>query len=164
MEKPKAPKKPLKYSNPPNDFETIEKIVMVNYKTKELVLVDEEYRNKVNKDKDCLQYEIDGLEDFGESLKYSDVIKFKFLLPPEVEDFSIEENANDDGYYEYTCLVYQQKKRLEQYQVECAIYNTRFEIYDKARKRYEEKMLEYESWKKEQKKAKLEEELKKLKE
>lgn len=164
MNKPNPPPKPSKRTSPPSETETIRIVVMVNYKNKELVLVSEDYRNSVNKEENVAQFELDNLDNFGERIKYSDVLRFKALLPPEIEDFEIEEVVNDDGYYEYTYLVYQQKKKLEQYQVECAIYNTRFETYDKARKEYEEKMLEYESWKKEQKRAKLEEKLKKLKE
>lgn len=164
MNIPKPPKKPLKHASPPSEMETVRVVVMVDYNTKELVLVSEDYRNSVNAEKNVVQFELDNLDNFGEGIKYSDVLRFKALLPPEIEDFEIEEMVNNDGYYEYTYLVYQRKKKLEQYQVECAIYNTRFETYDKARKRYEEKMLEYESWKKEQKKAKLEEQLKKLKE
>lgn len=162
MNKPICPKKPLKNENPPNEFETIEKVVMVNYKTKELVLVDADYREKVNEDEDMPQYEVDNLEDFGEGLTYLDVLKFKKLLPPEIENFTIEENANSDGYYEYTYLTYKQKKDADIFQKELADFNNRFEKYEKQYSKYQVALKEYEEFRTQERIRKLQAELAKI--
>lgn len=162
MNKPLAPKKPLKHSSPPSEFETIEKVVMFNYKTKELVLVNIDYREKSNEEEGMSQYEVDGLENFGERLKYSDVIKFKNLLPQEVEDFTIEEQTNRDGYHEYTYLTYKVKKHAAKYQKELEDFNNRFLQFDKEYKIYQNKLKEYEEIKKQNKILKLKEELEKI--
>lgn len=162
MDKPLKPKKPLKNQEPPAQFETIKKVIMVNYKTKELVLVDEKYRNTENRAEEMPQYEVDNLENFGEGLKYSDVLKFKQLLPPEIQDFTIEESSNYDGYYDYTYLTYRQAKTLEQYQKELNEFNNRFNKYEKALVLYEAKLKIYEDWRRSQKLAKLQKEIETL--
>jgi hypothetical protein len=159
MDKPLKPKKPLKHENKPTETETIEKIVMLDNKNNVCLLSLKDYEKEVD---DEPQWMIDGLDNFGEGLKYSDVLKFKNLLPPEIEDFTIEESTNCDGYYEYTYLTYKEKKNPEQYQKESCAFDNRFKKYESDLKRYEEKLKIYEEFKRKEKLEKLQKELAKI--
>lgn len=162
MNKPVAPKKPLKHAAVPNELETVRVVVMRDYKTKELYLVSEKYRERENREKECPQYELDNLEDFGDGMSYLDVIKFKKLLPPEIENFEIDTITNYDGYYSYTILVYKQPKNPAQYQQELNKFNNRFQKYEKNLAVYREELKVYEAWRKEEKIKELQAELAKI--
>lgn len=158
MQKPIKPIKPLKHAGPPSDIESVERVVMLD-NTRKVVLLSPEQHEKYNKDEGMMQWEVDGLDNFSERKKYSDVLKFKAALPLEVEDFEFGNNVNSDGYYECTTITYKVPKNEIQYQNELDEYNNRFSVYGNQLKEYEKKMAVYDVWKKQQKIEKLKDEL-----
>lgn len=161
MQKPVKPVKPLKHAGPPSNVQSVERVVMLDG-AKKIVLLSPDQHEAYNEEEGMIQWEVDGLENFGEWTRYSDVIKFKAALPPEVEDFSFGNNVNSDGYYECTVIEYKVPKNEVQYQKELNDYNNRFSVYGNKLKEYEKKMAVYDVWKKQQKIEKLKGELEKI--
>lgn len=160
MQKPNRPIKPLKHAAPPSEFDTISLVAMFKYETKELVLKPEEYLEDYNGIEGMPQYEYDNLDKYnGQTLKYSDILKIKNLLPPDIEDFTVGTEINEDGDYDYTIIRYKIKKNQEQYQNQLKNFNNRFEKYEKELAAYRAKMRVYNEWAKEQRIEKLKKEL-----
>lgn len=158
MNKPIKPQKPSKHANPPADYELVEKVIMTNFKTKEIVLLSIEEHEKVNPGEDWPAWEAQNLETKTDNLTYKEIVKIKDLLGEKIEDFSIEEESYD-GYTQHMIVLYKQLKPPEKYQKEIILFGKRFETYDKQIKKYLEEMKKYEEFKKKDKIARLQKEL-----
>lgn len=158
MNKPTKPQKPSKNSSPPSNYELVEKVIMTNFKTKEIVLLSIEEHEKVNPGEDWPAWEAQNLETKTDNLTYKEIIKIKDLLGEKVEDFSIEEESYD-GYTQHMVVSFRQLKPPGQYQKEIILFGKRFENYEKQMQKYLEEMKKYEELKKKDKIARLQKEL-----
>lgn len=161
MNRPLKPRKPLKSAIIPRESEIIIKVVMVD-ENKNIVLLTRERLEEVNEQEQAMQYELNCYDNFGERIRYSDILKFKKILPSDIDDFNFYNYANCDGYYEYTVVEYEQKKPEDQYRRELEDFNNRFKKYEIELLEWEKKNDEYLNWAREQKKIKLTQELSKL--
>lgn len=161
MNKPIKPQKPSKNDNPPADYELVEKVIMTNFKTKEIVLLSIEEHEKVNPGEDWPAWEAENLETKTDRLTYKEIVQIKNILGDKIEDFYLE-NEMYDGYIQCIVVGYKQLKPPEQYQKELKKFNNRFTIYEQKLQDYAAELNDYEMFKKKEKIARLKKELEKI--
>lgn len=152
MNRPIKPQKPTKYSLPPKTTRTVTKVVIV--KQGAIKLID-------YSDREDEEIDYDLTEDL-KYISYKNILSIKQILPEYVNNFTINQVSEGDGYYLYTLIDYIENKSEEDYQKELNVYNNRFETYELEMKQYQLDLIKYNNWKNDIKKEKLKLELSKL--